>query len=236
MTFDLKTAAEAFLSNWTVVPATMGLAMLILALAIIIGMFIALIRIYRVPILSKLATVYVSFMRGTPLIVLLFIVYFSLPDTVEFMGKLFGTAVDPNKVSPLYSVIITYSLYISAFQSENIKGALASVDKGQMEAAYSIGFKTSQALMRIVFPQALKVAVPNFCNAYIGAIKALSLAFTVGFVDILAKAKLNSALNFRYIESYLAAALVYWMLCIALTRIFRKIEAGLKKNETLSTR
>lgn len=231
MTFDLKTAAEAFLSNWTVVPATMGLALLILILAVILGMVIALIRTYRIPVLNNIAAVFISFMRGTPLIVLLFIVYFSLPDIAVFLAGLLGLPADPNKVSPVYSVIITYSLYMSAFQSENIKGALASVERGQMEAAYSIGFKTSQALLRIVFPQALKVAVPNFCNAYIGVIKSLSLAFTVGFVDILAKAKLNSALNFRYIESYAAAALVYWILCIALTRIFRKLEADLRKNE-----
>jgi len=71
--------------------------------------------------------------------------------------------------------------------------------------------------------------VPNFCNAYVGTIKALSLAFTVSVVDILAKAKLCSALNFRYIESYLAAALVYWMLCFILTSAFSKFERHLGK-------
>jgi len=227
--FDAKTSINAFLSNLTVVPATLGLALLIMILAIALGAVLALLQMYKVPLLGKVVTVFISFMRGTPLLVLLYIIYFSLPEIAASTGKLFNLTIDPNNVSPVFSVIISFSLYMSAFQAENIKGALVSVEYGQMEAAYSIGLTTFQAFVRIIFPQALIVAVPNFCNAYIGTIKSLSLAFTVGVVDILAKAKLNSALNFRYIESYVAAALVYWILCIVLTCIFSKLEIDLRR-------
>ncbi len=229
MTFDMKTAADAFVSNLTVIPATLGLALVILVLAIVLGMVLALIRLYKVPVLTNIATVFISFMRGVPLLVLLFIVYYSLPDFAASLGRLIHVTVDPNNVSPVYSVILTFSIYGSAFQAENIKGALLSVELGQMEAAYAVGMTTLQAFRRIIIPQALIVAVPNFCNAYVSTIKSLSLAFTVGVIDILAKAKLNAALNFRYIESYAAAALVYWILCIALTILFRKIEANLRR-------
>ncbi len=227
--FDVKTVVAVFFSILTVVPNTLGLALVIMVLAIIFGAILALIRAYKVPVLDKLVAIYISFMRGTPLLVQLYIVYYALPPFAVSLGNLFNRTVDPNNVSPIFAVLITYSLYMAAFQAENIKGALASVDFEQMEASYSIGLTTFQAFTRIIFPQALIVAVPNFCNAYVGTIKALSLAFTVAVVDILAQAKLCSALNFRYIESYLAATLVYWMLCVILTRIFSRFEIRLRK-------
>ena len=227
--FDVKTVADVFLSILTVVPGTMALALIIMILAVVLGVVIALIRIYRVPVLNRIAVIFISFMRGTPLLVQLYVAYYALPQIAVSIGGFFHTSVDPNSIPPIYSVLIAYSLCFAAFQSENIRGSLASVEYGQMEAAYSIGLTSFQAFYRIIFPQALIVAIPNFCNAYVGAIKALSLAFTVSVVDILAEAKLCSALNFRYIESYLAAALVYWMLCVILTTMFFRFERFLGK-------
>lgn len=227
--FDVKTVIDVFLSILTVVPNTLALALIIMILAITLGGILALIRNYEIPILNKVVIVYISFMRGTPLLVQLYIAYYALPQIAVFVGNLFNFKVNPNNISPILSVLIAYSLNSAAFQAENIRGALASVEFGQMEAAYSIGLTTFQAFVRIIFPQALIVAVPNFCNAYLSTIKALSLAFMVTVVDILAKAKLCSALNFKYIESYVAAALVYWVLCIILTYIFSKFEIALRK-------
>lgn len=227
--FSFKTVADVFLAILTVVPYTLGLALAIMMLAIAAGTVMAIIRARKIFFLNRLALLFISFMRGTPLLVQLYIIYYALPEIIAGIGRLAGFSIDPNNISPLFSVIITYSLYFSAFQAENIRGALASVELGQMEAAYSIGLTTLQVYLRIVFPQALVVAVPNFCNAYVGTIKALSLAFTVTVIDILAKAKLCSALNFRYIESYVAAALVYWVLCVILTRVFSRLERTLSK-------
>lgn len=227
--FSIQTVFDVFLSILTVVPNTLGLALVIMILSVAFGAVLALIRSYKVPILDKFVVIFISFMRGTPLLVQLYIAYYALPEGAVFVANLFNLKLDPNSVSPIFSVLFTYSLNLSAFQAENIRGALASVEFGQMEAAYSVGLTTFQAFIRIIFPQALIVAVPNLCNAYIGTIKALSLAFMVSVVDILAKAKICAALNFRYIESYVAAALVYWILCIILTYIFSKFEITLSK-------
>jgi His/Glu/Gln/Arg/opine family amino acid ABC transporter permease subunit len=231
--FDIKTVFDVFLAILTVVPNTLGLGLAIMIFAIALGTVIALIRAYKVPILNQLAVLFISYMRGTPLLVHLFIIYYALPMLAVSFGNIFNVKPDPNNISPVVSIFIAYSLYTGAFQAESIKGALASVDFGQMEAAYSVGLTPFQAFSRIVFPQALIVAVPNFCNAYVGTIKALSLAFTVAVVDIMAKAQLCSALNFRYIESYLAALLVYWILCIVLTYVFRKFEVVLSKGRAV---
>ncbi len=227
--FSLQTVLDVFLSILTVVPGTLGLAFLIMVLGIALGAVFALIRIYKVRILNRITVVYISFMRGTPQIVQLYIAYYALPEIIASIGNFFGAKIDPNNVTPIIAVIVSFTLCLSAYQAENIRGALASVEFGQMEASYSIGLTTFQAFKRIIFPQALIVAIPNFCNSYISTIKNLSLAFTVSVVDILAKAKLESALNFRYIESYIAAALVYWILCFILIRVFSKVEKNLRK-------
>src|SRR5699024_926634 len=102
----------------------------------------------------------------------------------------------------------TYIFLESAIQSEYIRGAFQSIDPSQIEAGYSIGFTRSQNLRRIIIPQTLAVVIPLFLNSFLKIIKALSLAFTVGVVDILAQARYAAALNYRYLESYIAAALV----------------------------
>jgi His/Glu/Gln/Arg/opine family amino acid ABC transporter permease subunit len=222
--FDLKTVWDVFLAVLTVVPRTLGLAFLATILSILAGFVLAMIRAYRVPVLHQLTGIFISYMRGTPMIVQLFIMYYAFPGVVVFIAGLFHIAADPNTVSPVYSVLLTFILCLAAFQAEYIRGALLAVEFKQMEAAYSVGLTTYQALYRIVVPQAVVVALPNLFNAYMRVIKGMSLAFLVGVVDILAKAKLESALNFRYIESYVAAGLVYWVLCTALTFLYRKTE------------
>lgn len=227
--FSIKVVVDVFLSILTVVPNTLGLALIIMILSVVLGTILTLIQSNKVSVLYKFVALFISFMRGIPLIVLLYVTYYALPQIVVFIANLFNFKVDPNNIPPIFSVLFAYTLHKSAYQAENIKGALASLEFGQMEAAYSVGLTTFQAYIRIIFPQALIVAIPNLCNEYIGIIKALSLAFMVSVVDILAKAKLCSALNFKYIESYIAAALVYWILSITLTFIFSKFEIKLSK-------
>lgn len=197
----------------TAVPSTLAMACVILFVGILVGSVLAVLRFYRVPVIGTAVPVFVAYVRGIPLIIHLYIAWYALSNVL-------GGA----KFSPLAVLIVAYSIYSSAIQSENIRTALLSVEEGQFEAGYSIGLTKFRTLTRIVFPQALAVAVPIFFNMYLGTIKGLSLAFTVAVVDILAQAKICSAQNYGFLESYAAAALVYWALCGALTVIFSKVE------------
>ncbi len=210
---DFPTVIEVFFEILPVLPEMFAVTIFILFVAVALGSLLAISRNRKVTILAPLATIFVSIVRGVPLLVWLYIVYYSLPMNWP----------------SLIAVILTFSLYQAAFQCENIRGALTSVDPLQIEAAWSIGMSSPQAFRRIILPQAFLVALPNICNGYIGIVKAMSLAFTVAYVDILAQAKLSAALNFRYIESYLAAAIVYWLICILLTILFRKLERRMSK-------
>lgn len=221
--FSINIVLEDIRAILAAVPKTLFMALIILVTGILIGSILAVIKLYKVPVLEKLVSIYLSYVRGIPLLVHLYIAYYALPKIIIRIAKVSGIPME-NKISPILIVVVAYSLYTSAVQSENIRAALLSVEFGQFEAAYSIGLKKLQTMRRIIFPQALQVAIPIFFNVYLGIIKGLSLAFTVAVVDILAQAKLCSALNFGYLESYVAAGAIYWALCGILTVLFNKLE------------
>lgn len=193
-----------------------------------LGLLIAVIRINEVPVLKQIVHVFIHYTRGIPLIIHLYLAYYALPPLINSALQLFGAA-QTYEVAPLAVLIVAYSLYASVGQSENIRGAFVSIEPGQWDASYSVGFTGWQAMRRVILPQGLTVAVPVFFNGYLNIIKGLSLAFTIGVTDILARAKLCSAENFSYLEAYISAALVYWGLCVLLGFVFGKIEKSLTK-------
>jgi len=212
----------------TVVPFTLGTAFFILCAAILLGLLIAVIRLNNVPVAKQLAHVFIHYTRGIPLIIHLYLAYYALPPLLQSALGLLGVSGTVT-VSPFAVLVVAYSLYAAVGQSENLRGAFVSVEPGQWDASYAVGFTGWQAMRRIILPQALVVAVPVFFNSYLTIIKGLSLAFTIGVTDILAQAKLCSAANYSYLEAYISAALVYWGLCGALGFVFRKIEKVLTK-------
>lgn len=204
-----------------IVPFTVGIAFLILVLGIILGFFIAVIRIRRIPALRQLMRIFIDYTRGMPLIIHLYIAYYLLPPLLQALFD-----ITPN---PLSILVIAYSFYISVGQSENIRGSFGSVTIGQWDAAFACGLSDAQTLTRIIVPQMLTVALPVMLNSYLGVIKGLSLAFTIGVTDILSQARVASAQNYGYLEAYIAAGLIYWALCGALSCIFGRLEQQLKK-------
>ena len=161
--------------------------------------------------------------------------YYSLPYLLApILIAVTGSTVKPFDVSPYWTAYIFFIIYQTAFQSENIRGALLSVDKGQMEAAMAAGLSTFQAYKRIILPQAFAVAIPSFFTYYLHGIKGLALLFTIKIVDIFAAADIFAALYSRRTEPYIADAVIYWILCIVLTFVFNKWERSLKANSALA--
>lgn len=199
------------------VPTTLGMAFVILLGGIVLGTAVAAGKTSGQKALTAISRIYISYIRGIPLIVHIYILYYLLPS----------------EISNVFVLIVAYTLYSAACQAENVRTAINSVPKGQYEAAYCVGMSKPQAFFRIILPQAMTVLLPILLNVYLGIIKGLSLAFTISVVDILAQAKLCSAENFAYIQAYLAAAVVYWGICIGLTAIFNKLEAGLYRKKGL---
>jgi putative S-methylcysteine transport system permease protein len=201
------------------VHVTITIALISMVIGLVLALMLAMIRIYKVKLLYPLSKVYISFFRGTPLITQLFLLYYGLPQIVPVFRSL--TAYN--------AAILGLSLNASAYMAEIIRGAISSVDKGQMEASLSVGMTPWQGLRRIVLPQAARVAIPSLGNTFVDLVKGSSLAFIMGVPEIMAKSQMSAAANFRFFESYLAVALLYWAIIIIFNQLQRIIEKKLSK-------
>ena len=219
MDFDIKYMIEIIPELLTYLPVTLYLTIVSMVLAIIIGVFLSLILVNKPPILLQLAKVYISFFRGTPVLVQLLLIYFGLPQLFPFMNSLgAGTAA-----------IIAFSLNTSSYLAEIFRAGLESVDRGQAEASMSVGMSYPQALRGIILPQAIRNAIPATGNMIIGLIKNSSLAFTIGVTELLAQGKMLASENLRFFEAYLAVGLIYWVITFLYSQLQGWFEKRINK-------
>jgi amino ABC transporter, permease protein, 3-TM region, his/glu/gln/arg/opine family len=205
-------------------PVTLNIAIVTMIFSLILSFFVALARINKIKVVSKLATVYVSFIRGTPLLVQIYLSYYGIPKVLNHMNARFGWALNVNNVPIIVFVYVAFILNMSAYMSETFRAAILSVEKGQMEAAISVGMTKWQAMKRIVLPQAFVIALPNFGNSFIGLIKDTSLAFVVSIVELMGKAKIVGAQGLNFFEVYIVVALIYWGVCIIVEKLLAILE------------
>ncbi len=174
----------------------------------------AIIRIYRVPVYPLHRNSYVTFIRGTPMLMHLLLIYFGLPMMIDAIAVAFGWSFRSVSIPMIGFAFLSFSITAGAYLSEVVRSGIVAINRGQMEAAYSIGMTTTQALRRIVLPQALAVSLPNLSNTLIGMLHGSTLAFTVSVVEINAKAQIVATTNWKFFESYIAAALLFWGMTI----------------------
>ena len=189
----------------------------------VLAILVAVLRIRKVPVLSGFLGVYISFMRGTPLLVQMMIAFYGIPLV---LGNLFLNVfgINLNRLDPVIFVEIAIILNEGAFLGEIFRGAITSVPAVQAEAGYSIGMTGAQTFYRIVLPQAFKVALPHYGVDLIGVFQNTSLVFLLGVVDVLGKAKTLGAATGHSIEGYLSAALIYVTFSLFLKAIFLLLE------------
>ena len=230
MTFDFETAVEAFAFILKHLPLTLFLPAVTLLIGIVLGSIIAIVRLRSNKLVNAILAIVVSFFRSVPAILQVFIMYYSLPYLIApILSAVTGSVVKPFDVSPYWTAYIFFIIYQTAYQSENIRGALLSVDRGQLEAALAVGLSYYQAYKRIILPKAFAVAMPSFFTYYLHGIKSLALLFTIKIVDIFAAADIFAALYSRRTEPYVADAIIYWLLCVVLTFVFNSWERSLSK-------
>ena len=230
MTFEFDTAVEAFAFILKHLPLTLFLPAVTLLIGIVLGSIIAIVRLRSNKLVNAVLAVVVSFFRSVPAILQVFIMYYSQPYLIApILSAVTGSVVKPFDVSSYWTAYIFFIIYQTAYQSENIRGALLSVDRGQLEAALAVGLTYYQAYKRIILPQAFAVAMPSFFTYYLHGIKSLALLFTIKIVDIFAAADIFAALYSRRTEPYVTDAIIYWLLCVVLTFVFNSWERSLSK-------
>jgi len=213
------------------IPVSISIAGVAFVFGVLIGFAIALFKIYNVPVLKQIAAVYISFMRGTPLLVQIFLAYYGIPLVLRHLSGLYGWDLDISKIPAIAFMYVCFSLNVGAYLSESIRAAILSVSRGQVEAAYSVGMTAWQTMRRIIIPQAAIVAVPNLGNTFIALLKDTSLAFAASVPEIIGQAKITAARTSNFFEAYIVAALMYWGICLIFEQLLRYSENRLRQHE-----
>lgn len=186
------------------ITGTIPLALTSFILGLVIALAVALMRLSRVRPVAGVARLYVSVVRGTPLLVQLFVIFYGLPSI--------GVVIDPWP-----SAIVAFSLNVGGYAAEVIRAAILSVPKGQWEAAHMIGMPHRLALRRIILPQAARVSVPPLSNTFISLVKDTSLASLILVTELFRRAQEIAAFSQEFMVLYLEAAMVYWVVCLFLS-------------------
>lgn len=213
---DWQLFADSWWPIWGgAVAGTIPLALMSFAIGLVIALGVALLRLSSHRLLSGIGRIYVSAIRGTPLLVQLFIIFYGLPSI--------GLVVDPWP-----SAVVAFSLNVGGYAAEVIRAAILSVPAGQWEAGWVVGMSRSRTLRRIVLPQAARVSVPPLSNTFISLVKDTSLASIVLVTELFREAQEIATFTSDFLLVYLEAALIYWIICTVLSfgqdRLEKKLE------------
>lgn len=190
---------------------TIPLTLITFIIGLILATLTALARISGSRILQWIARIYVSIIRGTPLLVQLFIIFYGLP-TLNI------------EVEPYTATVVGFSLNVGAYASEIIRASILSIPKGQWEATYTIGMTYPQALKRVILPQATRVSIPPLSNTFISLVKDTSLASLILVTEMFRKAQEIAAMNYEFLIVYFEAGLIYWVICFLLSIVQQMLE------------
>ena len=233
MTFDAIYIAASFKVAARYLHITLLLSVIPLCLGIVLGTPIAVCRKFRTRFASQAAGILIPILRGVPLVLYILILNFLILKPLDGLAKYYAWADKLRMMDPVYIGVIAMSAYATVVISETMRSALNSVPDGQYEACASVGLTRVQALRRVVMPQALAFAVPVLCNNFIGLIKGSSIVYVIAVLDVLNGAMTSAQINYRFLEAYIAAALIYWALCVTVERISWILEKRFKRHREL---
>lgn len=219
--FDPSFFIRTFFALWKAVPTTLLITAVSLVFGAALGFLIALARIHKVRVLSQICSVYVSLIRGTPVVLQIMVIYSLVPSALNAFFKRSGSSINIFDLNPIFYAFGVFSMSMAALLSEVFRSALLTINKGQLEAGYTSGLTYSQTFRRIIIPQALVAALPNLCNATVSLIKNTSLAFMMTVKDVTAVAKIEASFGYNYIESYLDIFIIYIIICSVVQRLFK---------------
>ena len=216
--FDFARVAVLLLKGMAV---TIEVTVLSLLIALVIGLGSCLMGMSKIKPISWISKFYVWIIRGTPFIVQIFIIYFSIPQLFQAMG------FRGFNISEFAAATATLALNAGAYISEIFRGGINAIDKGQMEAARSLGLPKSRAMIKVILPQAFRISVPALCNQFIITLKDSSLAYTIGLAEIVFSGRQYAMSTYKVFATYLMVGLAYLILITILSAGIRAIERRL---------
>jgi len=217
--FDVSLVFSSIPELLTKLPITLELAVVSMLIGLGLGLVMAIIKMKKIRVLTQITNLLISLLRGTPVIVQLYVAFFGIPMMFKAINQQFGTNLAVANISGFVYAMIALGLNQSGFMAEIIRSALQSVDPGQIEAAHALGMTYPQTLRRIILPEAFEVALPTLGNSFISIIKGTSLAFTCA-----AQGQIIGGRTYRYFEVYVSLAIIYWLVTLVIEQIIRVIE------------
>jgi L-cystine transport system permease protein len=221
---DFSAILAAFEAAVPFIPVTLRLAYIPLFIGIVLGFIVAIIRYYSVPVISKVLSGLVTVGKGIPVVLSLMVAYLLFSDLFDQVATSLHWAIRFSDINREYIGIFVLSISATISLSEIFRGALSSIPKDQWDAAASIGLTQVQTIRRVVFPQLLPITLPMISNQLIVLVKASSLVSLVSVVDVLNGALITATTSYTFLESYIAAALIYWGLSIVIEQVSVLIE------------
>ncbi len=231
MRFDFSFFLEAFIYIWRAVPLTLQLTIGGFGLGFILAILCALVINFNIMGLKQILQFFISFVRGTPMVLQIYIIYYALPYVVQLIVEKLGGTFRGNQIPTILLVIIALALNRAAYLTETIRSGIQAVSREEIEAAYSIGMTTGQVLRFVTLPQTMRICLPNFSTDLINILHGSSLAFYATLVEMTGTANIFAQDNWRYFETFLAAGLIYWMLTIIIELITHHLERRLNRHE-----
>ncbi|AHN22851.1 amino acid ABC transporter permease [Lysinibacillus sphaericus] len=204
-------------------PVTLEILFFSIVFGILFGFVAAIPKLLQIPILKQMVTIYISFIRGTPILIQLFLVFYGVPALLKMIH------IDVTRMDAIYFVIITYTFSNAASFAEIFRAAILTIDRGQLEAAYAVGLNRAQAFLRIILPQALRIAFPNMANTMVSSLKDTSLAFSIGVMDMVGRGETLIASTTRALEIYLALSVVYYVIVLFAEKVLKRNERYLNR-------
>ena len=225
MELDFEFMRETFLLVWQGAGVTLSLTVLSLVLAAPIAFYFAVLRVRGRRVGGTIVRCYVSFVRGTPLILQILLLYSLLPSLLNVVVKQAGLDVHVfDAVDPFWYAVFIFTINSIALLTEAFRSALLAIPKGQLEAGLASGLSAPATYLHVILPQALVVALPSICNITVNLIKGTSLAFLMTVKDIMAVGKIAASYGYNYIEAYLDVFVVYLVLCTIVQLLFAAAE------------
>lgn len=226
--FDLNFAKDSFPMILKAAPLTIVISLAATLIGLILAILVAIAREKKIPVLSQFLGVLVSFIRGTPILVQLYVVYYGLPELLVLMQS-WGWNTNPNGLPAIVIALSAYGLNAMANLSESIRAAYRSVDPGQYEAALTVGMKPWQAMVQVVVPQLIANLIPNFTNILLDLIKDTALVYNIGIVEIMGQANIISSEGFKYLETYVDALIIYIIICWIFGLLLQIVEKKVRR-------
>ncbi|MDR2447212.1 MAG: ABC transporter permease subunit [Treponema sp.] len=224
MNFSFSFMLIALRAAASKIPITIALAFISLVIGVAFGLLIALARFFNVRILAFIFRWLVTVVKGIPVVLLLLVFYVVCASVYDPFMTVLGFPFTFKNLNKAIIAVAALSVYSSIGLSEAFRGSLASVKKGQYDAGFAAGLTSFQVITRIALPQAIPVSLPIVCNIFIALTKAVALSSMVAVVDVMGAAVITVTSNYRFLEAYVAAAIVYWGICLAIESVFAALE------------